>query len=186
MFVLIGIKKVLFLLFALAFWLAPEISFAAAPAVSRVAVIPFFNQSSDKSIIIAKEELKNLGDLANDELADDGTFDPMDRAFIKETLESIKFETTSGIFDMSTVASLGKKLGAEYLLVGTITGLTRDRGNLIAHISVRMIHVETSRIALTGRGDAVTTKNVSETLRDATIDAMTGKRGMITRMHKKR
>ena len=109
-------------------------------------------------------------------------------------------------------------LGAQYILIGSLNGLsTRQNGaeivgignknaQVYAHISMRVVEVETGRVVLASRGDGRATntlthaplriihigtagfdqEQVYDAIEKATMDAVNGKRGLITSLEGRR
>lgn len=153
---------------------------AASP---RVAVMYFDNQSARQST--ADESiLENIRSNVEIDIVQTGKFDPLDRTQIERLLEEIKFNHTA-LVDPATAAQYGKMVGAQYLVLGTVTGLSNKGGEMIAHISLRMIEVETARIYLAGRGSGSSKGDIETALEKAADDALNGKRGMLTMMRTK-
>ena len=71
-------------------------------------------------------------------------------------------------------------VGAQYLVLGTLTGLGAKKGNkYVANVSLRMIEVETAEIFLAGRGTGQG-NDAMEAFQNATKEALYGQRGMLT------
>ena len=173
-----SLKKFFGLLCLLMFIVLPMNNLEAAP---RVAVVPFDNQSARQNT----ESLENIFDdvRANIEvdIVQTGKFDSLDRTQIQKLLEEIKFDH-SALVDPATAAQYGKMVGAQYLVLGSVTGLSTKGNEMIAHLTLRMVEVETSRIFLAGRGSGKSKGDVQEALEKAADDALNGKRGMLTMM----
>ena len=152
-------------------------------ALPRVAVMYFDNQSARQS---AADEsiLEGIRSNVEIDIVQTGKFDPLDRTQIEKLLEEIKFNHTA-LVDPATAAQYGKMVGAQYLVLGTVTGLSNKGGEMIAHLSLRMIEVETARIYLAGRGSGSSKGDIETALEKAADDALNGKRGMLTMMRTK-
>lgn len=109
------------------------------------------------------ENLSNyLGDLS-DELSNAGKFHVVERKKIRDVLNEYNFQMT-GITDASTNAQIGKLLGAQYIVIASVTSLTTRRSQttvlgsgqkkyrVTATISLRFVDVETGEIVLAARG----------------------------------
>jgi len=117
--------------------LAKTVAFAAAAReVKRVAVVPFTGPrgSSSFSGSILSERLV-IQILARGEL------DLVERRFLDKVLEEQRLGVF-GIMDQDTVKTLGKVLGVDAILTGTIVELKGDR----VEINARLIHTETARV----------------------------------------
>ncbi len=160
----------------------PKVCSAGLMDYPRVALFPVANQAASMSINIQEGNLSDLWGIVNYDLQQAG-FDMMERIAIDKVLSEQEF-SHSALVDPSTAAKLGKFLGAEYIVLCTITGATQSTGSqdATAHFTVRMIDVETARITLSGIGKGKHGSNLNEALEQAAEDALHGKRGMITMM----
>ena len=172
------IKKFWAILCLLAFIVLPTNYLEAAP---RVAVVPFDNQSARQSTDSFNSVLEEARANVEVEIIQTKKFDSLDRSQLQKLLDEIKFNQTA-LVDPSTAAQYGKMVGAQYLVLGTVTGLTAKGSEMIAHLSLRMIEVETARIYLAGRGSGKSKGDVYDALEKAADDALYGKRGMLTMM----
>lgn len=171
------IKRFWVILCLLAFIVLPTNYLEAAP---RVAVVPFDNQSARKNTSV-ENDLEVSRKYTEEEIIFTGKFDPLDRSQLQKLLDEIKFNQTA-LVDPSTAAQYGKMVGAQYLVLGVVTGLTNSGSEMTAHLSLRMIEVETARIYLAGRGSGKAKGDVHKALQKAADDALYGKRGMLTMM----
>ena len=172
-----SLKNFLGILCLLAFVVLPTNRLEAAPTV---AVIPFDNQSARQNPAV-ESILETARSNVEVDIVQTGRFDSLDRTQIQRLLDEIKFNHTA-LVDPSTAAQYGKMVGAQYLVLGTVTGLSLKGKEMIAHLSLRMIEVETARIFLAGRGSGKSKSDIDEALEKAVEDALNGKRGMLTMM----
>lgn len=109
---------------------------ASARKVKRVAVVPFTapRGSASFSGAIVSERLV-IQILARGEL------DLVERRFLDKILEEQRLGVF-GIMDQDTVKTLGKVLGVDAILTGTIVELKGDR----VEINARLIHTETAQV----------------------------------------
>ena len=169
------LKKFLVFLFLSAIIFLPLKYLEAAP---RVAVIPFENQSArqtsdfDGVLEQARADVEFY-------IVQTGKFDPLDRVSLLKLFDEIKLNHTA-LFDPTTAAQYGKMVGAQYLVLGSVTGMSKKGNELVAHLSLRMIEVETARIFLAGRGSGKSKGDASAAMEKAVEDAVNGKRGMLT------
>lgn len=171
------LKKFLGVLCLLAIILLPTNYLEAAPSV---AVLPFDNQSARQSTNL-DAILEGVRSNVETDIVQTGKFQPVPRnpEAMQKVLDSLKFDH-SGVVDIATAAQYGKWLGARYLVLGTVTGLSKKGNETIAHLSLRMIEVERAVIFLAGRGSGKSKGDISEALQKAAEDALNGKRGMLT------
>ncbi len=172
------LKRFFGILLVLALIILPTNYLEAAP---RVAVVPFDNQSARQG----SDSLDNAFETARSNVEIDivqtGRFDSLDRTQLQKLLDEIKFNQTA-LVDPATAAQYGKMVGAQYLVLGTVTGLSKQGNEMVAHLTLRMIEVETARIYLAGRGSGKSKGDIHTALEKAAEDALTGKRGMLTMM----
>ena len=117
--------------------MAKAMSFAAAGRkIKRVAVVPFNAPSGSASFsgAIVSERLV-IQILARGEL------DLVERGQLDKILEEQRLGVF-GIMDQDTVKTLGKVLGVDAILTGTIVELKGDR----VEINARLIHTETAQV----------------------------------------
>ncbi|MDD5302533.1 MAG: FlgO family outer membrane protein [Elusimicrobia bacterium] len=109
---------------------------AAARKVKRVAVVPFTGPRGSASFsgAIVSERLV-IQILARGEL------DLVERRLLDKILEEQRLGVF-GIMDQDTVKTLGKVLGVDAILTGTIVELKGDR----VEINARLIHTETAQV----------------------------------------
>ena len=152
-----------------------------AEAVPRVAVIPFDNQSTRN---ISDSEMNAITKYVQTVIVQNRKFDPCTRSpeDIKNAIDEMKMNNTSA-FDASTSSKLGRLLGVQYLVLGTITDLgVKKNGDFFAELSLRMIEVETARIYLAGMGEGRSKEDSKDSLKNASKDALNGEMGMLTMM----
>ena len=144
-----------------------------------IAVIPFSDQSARKTVS-HQEALDNAWDYVDIALKHTGRFSVMTRTQIERLVDEIQFDQESGMVDPSTAARWGKMIGAKYLVLGTVTSLSRKGSDIVAGLSLRMIEVETAEIYLSGRGRGKSKEDEVDALERATKEALNGEMGMLT------
>ena len=156
-------KKFFGLLIGIIFLIAP---IAQAAALPTVAVLPFHKKAAVSAELTLEDE-DYAAELVNEHLTNSGRFDVVDREYLSDALREQAFGL-SGAVDPSTAAQLGKIVGAQYIVVGSINGLSlvnkvgKVAGvggksfKVVAHISARMVEVETGRViaASSGKGES--------------------------------
>ena len=181
-----SLKKFICLFSLLTIIFLPTVTFAEPPSV---AVLPFDNQSARQSTESLEYALENTRKYVEDEILWTGKFKQADRKNMQILLDSMKFDH-SGLVDPATAAQYGKMIGAQYLVLGTVTGISVKGNETIAHLSLRMIEVERAVIFLAGRGTGKSKEKsndgIREALNKAAEDALNGKRGILTMMHGKK
>ena len=172
------LKKFIVLLGFLAIIMMPANYLEAAP---RVAVIPFDDQSTRT---VSESDMTYIMKFVQTVIVQTKKFDPCNRSpeDIKKVMAEIRMNNTSA-FDQSTASKLGRLIGAQYLVLGTVTELsTKKNGDIFADVSLQMIEVETARIYLAGMGDGKSKDGFREALKNAAKDALNGEMGMLTMM----
>ena len=170
-------KKIIACLCAFAFLVLPTMC-AEAASKPIVAVIPFTDQSARKSAS-NQEAIDNAWDYVENAIRQTNRFRTMTRTQIDKLVDELKLDNESGLIDPSTAAKYGKMIGAQYLILGTVTGLGNKSSDTVAHLSLRMIEVETAEIYLSGRGKGKA-KDSFDALEKAAKDALNGEMGMLT------
>ncbi len=155
-------RKIFLAIFALLIML-PEICAAGILDYPRTAVIPFTKKAAVSPDINWDDQI-NVTAVVYDELFQTGKFDLLDREYLQDILNEQVLQEL-----MSKPAESTYLEGAEYLVVGSIDGLSTkkrvgevfgfgsNRYTVVARLSARVIDVETSRVVLTGRAVAEST-----------------------------
>ena len=172
-------KKFFELLILLAVMVVP-INFAnAASQMAPVGIFPFQDLSAKQSNLADAIQVDSYT-LISRALRKTNKFDPMSRADIMRVFEEFKLQHKfKEAFDPSTLAKLGKVIGAKYVILGTITGMGHKGSDTVVYLSLQMIEVETARIYISGLGTGKAS-DANEAIRKATRDALDGKDGMLT------
>ncbi len=176
-------RKVFMVLCMLACFILPGVCSAGLMDYPRVALFPIANQAAGTNTRVGEGEMTNIRTMVDADLRSFGGFDMMERPDIDKILMEQEF-SHSAIVDPGSAAKLGKILGAQYIVLGTITGISKnpDTRETIAHLTLRMLEVETARIALAGMGKGKSKAGTIEALDAATEDALHGNRGIITQL----
>ena len=209
-----GILLLIFAVFALC--QLPSVCFAGLSDYPTLAIIPFDKKASVSPELTLKD-VTIANEIAYDELVNSGYFDVVERERLDAVCDELSLGM-SGIVDPATAVQAGKLLGAQYILCGSLNGLStrRNSGEIIgignknaqvyAHISMRVIEVETGRVVLASRGDGRATntlthaplriihvgtegfdqEQVYDAIEKAAVDAVNGKRGLITALEGRR
>ncbi len=176
-----SLNKLIVVLCMMASLMIMEVCSAGLMDYPRVALFPIANQAANTSIHVGEGETTNIRTMVDTDLRSFGGFDMLERPDIDKVLREQEF-SHSAVVDPSSAARLGKILGAQYIVLGTITGISKnpDTRETIAHLTLRMLEVETARIALAGMGKGKSRAGTIEALDSAAEDALHGNRGMIT------
>lgn len=143
----------------------------------NVGLLEFTNKAAVSSDI-SFEDARMVSDYMIEELLDSGRFNVMEREQLKGILDQYSINM-SGLVDPSTAVQIGKLTGVDFLVYGSITGLstknsemgiseTRTGGisnqqNVVtANIAVRFIDLKTGRIVLSSLGVGSSTSSNTE------------------------
>lgn len=209
-------SKVFLAAMLLLLWQLPALCFAGLSDYPTLAVMPFGKKASVSPELTLKD-VTIANEIAYDELVNSGYFDVVERERLDAVCDELSFDM-SGLVDTASAARIGKMLGAQYILCGSLNGLSTRRNaaeiigtgqknaQVYAHISMRVIEVETGRVVLASRGDGRATNSLThaplriihigtvgfdqeqvyDAIEKATVDAISGKRGLITALEGRR
>ena len=195
------------LLFAVFFWQGRIVS-AGLADYPTVAVVPFTNKTVIKNDLDDRMDIALARDAADMNLVGTGMFNMIERERLDALIDEMALGK-SGLIDEASAAKIGKLLGAQYMVLGSVTSLsTKTKTNsfsgnsyqVFAHVYVRMVEVETGRVVLAGRGMGksgkerrsapsrmlhigtaeVDDEDVHEALEQAADDAIVGQRGLMS------
>ena len=133
----------------------------------RVAVMQFGNKAITSSGL-REFDFDSASEYAIYQLAASGWFDLIDYEQLN-AIAKMHNINNSGMVDPATVVQMGKFAGAQFMVVGNVTGLTTKAGGLeyehgrkaglnvknrtvIANVAMRIVDIETGRIAVAGLG----------------------------------
>lgn len=156
-------KKFFIAVLALIIAALPQICAASIFDYPRAAVIPFTKKAAVSPDINWDDQI-NVTGIIYDELFQTGRFDLLDREYLQEIIDEQMVQMQMG--NPASMVQTFNLEGAQYLLVGSIDGLSSKKrvgeafgfGSnsyiVVARLSCRMIDVETSRVVLTARSVA--------------------------------
>lgn len=177
------------------------ISFATGiKDIPRVAVMNFGNKAIT-SEGLRDTDMSSATEYAIYQLSASGWFDLIDYEQLSTVAKMHKINMT-GLVDPSTTVAIGKFLGAEYMVIGYVTGLTvkeseasvqwdrakagNAKHNVTANVMVRIVDIATGRIVAAGIGkgsSASTSTEISyqkyrnKKYRNTTADSILGSIG---------
>ena len=177
------------------------ISFATGiKDIPRVAVMNFGNKAIT-SEGLRDTDMSSATEYAIYQLSASGWFDLIDYGQLSTVAKMHKIIMT-GLVDPSTTVAMGKFLGAEYMVIGYVTGLTvkeseasvqwdrakagNAKHNVTANVMVRIVDIATGRIVAAGIGkgsSASTSTEISyqkyrnKKYRNTTADSILGSIG---------
>lgn len=143
----------------------------------RVAVMNFGNKAITSSGL-REHDLSSASEYAIFQLSNCGWFDLVDYEQLS-TIAKIHSVNMSGLVDPATAVSVGKFAGAEFMVIGNVTGLTTkenvfgyqhgSKGGVAnaqhvvtANVAVRIVDIETGRIVAAGLGKGSSTSTHTE------------------------
>lgn len=148
-----------------------------------IAVLPV-GIKAEISKDISPREAEKIADILHDELEFSGVFyNWVERADIIKAFEEQRFQMTD-LVDQSTAVSIGRMVGAKYIVIGNVTGLTREGGTVYAHVAAKIVEVETGRVSVGGRGDGKKRGGdaVYGAIEQAAMDAINGEKGILVKL----
>ncbi|MCX5794636.1 MAG: FlgO family outer membrane protein [Elusimicrobia bacterium] len=109
--------------------------------VKQMAVLsfPYHDGTMSSGSTIVQERLTTF-------LVEGGKVQVVERSLLKKALEEMKLET-SGLMDPQTTKELGKVLGVDAVLIGTLNDLSKKK----TEINARIIQTETGKILTAGQ-----------------------------------
>ena len=116
-------KKLLSCLLLLAAVLLPGRAFAGLADYPTVAVVPFTNQAIIKNDLDDRMDISLARDAADMNLVSTGMFNMVERTRLDALIDEMHLGMT-GVVDAGSAAKIGKLLGAQYMVLGSVTGLS--------------------------------------------------------------
>lgn len=138
---------------------------------TAVAVLPFEVASGARSV-----DLK-MADIVTTSLFKSGRFEIVERSKIEAIVAEQKLKLSGAIDDASQVAEVGKLLGAEAVVVGTLTVATQQRFDKFAYdlietevrIDVRAIDTSTGKVIFSESSDGKSEAKIVTTAKGVVI-----------------
>ena len=166
--------KKIFLIATLIIFCMTGLTNAATPIKNhpRIAVAEFSNKAIT-SEGFRDQDYSSATEYAIYQLSASDWFDLIDYEQMV-TVARMHSINRSGLFDPSTVPQLGKFLAAEYLLVGSLTGMTVKESDVkvvgvggtkytvTANVTVRFVDIETLKVAGVGMGTGKSSSTKAE------------------------
>lgn len=156
---------------------------SAGMTEDTIAVLPV-GIKAEISRSISRTETEKISSILREEMEDTGIFSNIvEREDVIRVFDEHRM-TMSGMIDPSTAAEMGKLLGAKYIVIGNVTGLTREGGTIYSHVSVKIVEVETGRVSVGGRGDGKKSGGdaVYRSIEQAAMDAINGEKGIMVKL----
>lgn len=148
-----------------------------------IAVLPV-GIKSNISRDISPREAERITGILRDELESSGVFyNFVEREDIIRAFDEQRFQMTD-LVDQSTAVEIGKMVGAKYIVIGNVTGLTREKGTVYAHVAAKIVEVETGRVSVGGRGDGKKSGGdaVYKAIEQAAENAINGEKGILVKL----
>lgn len=144
-----------------------------------IAVLPFGKKLMVESDVRVADT-EDARSAIEEELGDVADFDFITRTEIDRLVEEMRFQMTDLVDPASTVR-LGRMLGAKYLVITNITGLSREGSSMYVHLTSKIIEVETGRIIASGRGEGKDGQ-INKAFYKAALNAVHGDKGIATKL----
>ncbi len=143
----------------------------------NVAVLPYANKAAvSKELTLADASL--VSEFVIEKLLDSGRFNVVEREMIMQIMQEHNLNM-SGMINPADVPMIGQLSGANYFIVGSVTGLSAktgvldyshseiggvggDKHTVIANVTARIIDIETGRIVLAANGTGKSSSTVVE------------------------
>ena len=154
------------------FFTLPSICAAYNNNPMRLGVLPVFKAAAVSSDITLEDTKMATNRIFEDLLMCDD-FELLEREEMERIVQEHELGAM-GMVDQSQMAQWGKLHGAEYLLISNLTGLSSRKKvgsvagfgsnsyQVIAHVSSRIIEVETGRVVLAASGQATSTVKLTK------------------------
>ena len=144
----------------------------------NVAVLPYANKAAVSSELTLNDA-SMVSEFVIEQLLDANLFNIIEREEIEAVVKEHQLNMT-GLVDNASAVQLGKLAGAQFLIKGSVTGLSTkssgvgvsipqagadfNKNTVVANITLRFIEVETGRIVLaaSGTGESARTKTEFE------------------------
>lgn len=137
----------------------------AAPEKIRIAVMPFKLGQTRVWWGWNWDPAKGITDMVITDLVNTGKFSVYERERLEDILKELRFGQT-GLVDISTAVSIGKLLGVQLLLMGTITRFDLEENTVripfvgkigettaTVQLDLRLVNIETGEIISAFRGE---------------------------------
>ena len=172
------VRKLISMVAVLLFMAGSASSYAAnIKDFPRVAIMNFGNKAITSSGL-REHDFSSATEYAIYQLSACGWFDLVDYEQLS-TIAKIHSVNMSGLVDPTTTVAMGKFLGAQFMVIGNVTGLTTkenefgyqhgNKGGLsnaqhvvTANVAMRIVDIETGRIVVAGLGKGSSTSTHTE------------------------
>ena len=141
--------------------------FAASSGAMRLGILPV-TKASSVSANLTFEDMEIATSAIYAGLSNCPDFELLSRTDVDKVVQEHEL-TATGLVDDSTAPAFGKMLGAEYLLITDITGLTNNKKGknnyvVTARMAARIVEVETGRMVLAATSSATSKVKVTGSL----------------------
>lgn len=162
-------KKFLSAIILLIICASSTLCFAASSGAMRLGILPV-TKASTVSANLTFEDMEIATSAIYAGLSNCPDFELLSRTDVDKMVQEQELAAT-GLVDDSTAPVFGKMLGAEYLLIANVTGLTNTKKNkgknnyeVTAKMSARIVEVETGRMVLAATSSATSKVKVTGSL----------------------
>ena len=143
----------------------------------NVAVLPFRNKAA-VSEQLSLQDASLVSDFVIEQLIDAHRFKIIERESLEDIIKELNYNA-SGLIDPETAVQIGKQKGIQFLIAGSVTGLsTKESGfkfsdselarmhlnklTVVANITARFINVETGEVVLAASGTGESARTNAE------------------------
>ena len=139
----------------------------------RLGILPVF-KASTVSANLTLEDMEVATGVIYEGMTNCADFEILSRTDVDKLVQEHEL-TATGLIDNSTAPAFGKMLGAEYLLITNVTGLTntKKKGSIgkgkndyivTARMSARIVEVESGRVVLAAASSATSNVKITGSL----------------------
>ena len=167
-------KKFLSTIIVLIICAASTFCFAEPSGAMRLGILPVVKASTVTANLTA-EDLEIATGIIYEGMANCGDFEILSRTDVDKVIQEHEL-TSWGLIDSSTAPEFGRMLGAEYLLIANVTGLSNAKKSgtvfksnkndydVTAKMSARIVEVESGRVVLAATSSEIVKVKVTGTL----------------------
>ena len=156
---------------------AEKIFAASITEYPNVAVLPFRNKAA-VSEQLSLQDASLVSDFVMEQLIDARRFKIIERESLEDIVKELNYNA-SGLIDPETAVQIGKQKGVQFLIAGSIAGLSTKTSGLslsdsrlaemnlnkmtvVANITARFINVETGEVVLAASGTGESARTNAE------------------------
>lgn len=107
-------------------------------------------------------DMESITDTIQSKLINSGKYRFIDMAQIGKIKAQLAHQNKSGLVDNATAISIGKQIGAEYMIYGTMASITKREGNakdVYYKFTLKLLHLETGIVEWSNEKEIRKTKD---------------------------